>query len=85
MLLLPEKPMMPRLSDERVGMFSQGQVDYSYDDFRIKGTKYVRRWKLEPKDPDAYHKGVLTEPVNPIVFYIDPATPKKLILFQNGS
>lgn len=79
MLLLPEKPMMPRLSDERVGMFSQGQVDYSYDDFRIKGTKYVRRWKLEPKDPDAYHKGVLTEPVNPIVFYIDPATPKKLI------
>ncbi len=79
MLLLPEKPMMPRLADDRVGMFTQAQTDYSYDYFKIKKTQYISRWKLEPKDPDAYHRGELTEPVNPIVFYIDPATPAKLI------
>ncbi|MDD4639212.1 MAG: zinc-dependent metalloprotease, partial [Bacteroidales bacterium] len=47
--------------------------------FKIKKTQYIRKWKLEPRDPDAYHKGILTEPVSPIVFYIDPATSKKLI------
>ncbi len=85
MLLLPETPMMPRIADERIGMFTQGQTDYSYDYFRIKGTQYVRRWKLEPSDMDAYKRGELVEPKNPIVFYIDPATPKKLVkYFKQG-
>lgn len=85
MLLLPEKPMMPRIADDRVGMFTQGQTDYSYEYFKIKGTQYVRRWRLEPKDTDAYNRGELTEPVKPIIFYIDPATPKKLVkYFKQG-
>lgn len=85
MLLLPAKPMMPRLADERIGFFTQGQTDFSYDYFRIKQTSYIKRWKLEPKDPEAFRRGELVEPVKPIVFYIDPATPKKLVkYFKQG-
>lgn len=85
MLLLSEKPIMPRIADDRIGMFTQGQTDFSYDYFRIKGTQYIRRWKLEPKDMEAYLRGELVEPKNPIVFYIDPATPKKLVkYFKQG-
>ena len=41
----------------------------------------VNRWRLEPKDEDIekYKSGELVEPKKPIVFYIDPATPKKWI------
>jgi hypothetical protein len=37
----------------------------------------IMRYRLEPKDPAAYKAGKLVEPKKPIVFYIDPATPKK--------
>ena len=41
----------------------------------------IRRWRLEPKTEDmaAYRKGILVEPKKPIVYYIDPATPKKWV------
>jgi hypothetical protein len=38
---------------------------------------FIRRWRLEPKDPVAYAKGELVEPIKPIVYYLDPA-PEKL-------
>ena len=34
MVKLPEKPMMPRLFDERVGYFSVSQMDYGKDEHR---------------------------------------------------
>jgi hypothetical protein len=34
MVKLPEKPMMPRLFDERVGYFTQGLTDYGSDEHR---------------------------------------------------
>lgn len=79
LVLLPEDPMMPRLADPRLGYFSQQQTDYSVDEQRVQKTSYIRRWRLEPKDSVAYFSGQLSEPVKPIVFYIDPATPKKWI------
>jgi hypothetical protein len=75
MVLLPEKPMQPRLFDERVGYFSTAKIDYSLDEHRAPRLRYITRWRLEKKDPDA----ALSEPVKPIVYYIDPATPKKWI------
>jgi hypothetical protein len=75
MVLLPEKPMLPRLFDERVGYFSTAKIDYSLDEHRAPRLRYITRWRLEKKDPDA----ALSEPVKPIVYYIDPATPKKWI------
>ncbi|HEY3025259.1 MAG TPA: zinc-dependent metalloprotease [Pyrinomonadaceae bacterium] len=73
MVQLPEKPMMPRLFDERVGYFTIQQTDYGVDEQRAPKRVYITRWRLEKKDPSAE----LSEPVKPIVFYVDPATPTK--------
>ncbi|HET9052624.1 MAG TPA: zinc-dependent metalloprotease, partial [Cyclobacteriaceae bacterium] len=77
MLLLPKKPMMPRLSDKRVGYFGISQTDYGRDDQKATRRSYISRWKLIPKDVEAYKRGELVEPVKQIVYYIDPATPVK--------
>ncbi|WP_258138386.1 zinc-dependent metalloprotease [Mucilaginibacter phenanthrenivorans] len=79
MLLLPKTPMKARLSDARVGFFGQSQTDYGSDAQKAEVTSYIHRWKLEPKDEAAYEKGELVEPKKQIVFYIDPATPKKWV------
>jgi hypothetical protein len=34
--------------------------------------------EIRAKDPVAYANGELVEPIKPIVYYIDPATPEKL-------
>ncbi|WP_341221834.1 zinc-dependent metalloprotease [Polaribacter atrinae] len=78
MILLPEEPMMPRISDKRVGYFSIGNVDYSSEALKADEKRYIRRWRLEPKDVEAYNRGELVEPIKPIVYYLDPATPEKL-------
>ncbi len=75
MVRLPERPMTPRLADERVGYFSVTKMDYSREEQRAPRVRYISRWRLEKKDPDA----TLSEPVRPIVYYIDAATPAKWI------
>jgi uncharacterized protein DUF4953/uncharacterized protein DUF5117/uncharacterized protein DUF5118 len=75
MVKLPEHPMMPRLEDDRVGYFSVTQMDYSRDEQRAPRRRYIARWRLEKKDPNA----AVSEPVKPIVYYIDSATPTKWI------
>jgi hypothetical protein len=77
MVLLPERPMSQRLWDERVGFFRLEQTDYGLDVQRAETRRYVRRWRLEPKDTAAFLRGELVEPIKPIVYYIDPATPLK--------
>ncbi|WP_047420342.1 zinc-dependent metalloprotease [Cellulophaga sp. Hel_I_12] len=78
MILLPEKPMQPRLNDPRVGFFTVSQYDYGSDELKADEKTYIRRWRLEPKDPEAYARGELVEPVKPIVYYLDPGTPENL-------
>jgi hypothetical protein len=73
MVKLPEKPMMPRLFDERVGFFTTSMLDYSKDEHRAPRVRYIARWRLEKKDPEA----AVSDPVKPIVYYIDAATPMK--------
>ena len=75
MVKLPEKPMMPRLFDERVGYFSVRKIDYSIDEHRAPERRFITRWRLDKKDPNAE----VSEPVKPIVYYVDPATPTKWI------
>lgn len=77
LVLLPEEPMQKRFADYRVGYFSIRQIDYGSDEQKAAQKEYIRRWKLEPKDPEAYARGELVEPVKPIVYYLDPATPEK--------
>lgn len=76
-ILLPEEPMQPRLADSRVGYFSVNQVDYSLDEQKAGTRTYITKWRLEPKDPEAYARGELVEPIKPIVYYVDPGTPEK--------
>ena len=76
-ILLPDKPMQPRFYDARVGYFSLQQVDYGLDEHKAAKRRYITRWRLEPKDVEAYKRGELVEPVKPIVYYIDPATPEE--------
>lgn len=77
MILLPKVPMQPRLFDERVGWFTLSQYDYSSEELKADRKTYLRRWKLIPKDIEAYNRGELVEPIKPIVYYLDPATPEK--------
>jgi hypothetical protein len=77
MILLPEDKMIPRMYDERVGWFTISQFDYGSDALKSDQKTYIRKWRLEPKDPEAYLRGELVEPVKPIIYYLDPATPLK--------
>lgn len=76
-ILLPEDPMEPRYADNRVGFFSLRQIDYGSEEQKAETKRLITRWRLEPKDWDAYNRGELVEPVKPIVYYIDAATPEK--------
>ncbi|MBI1751366.1 MAG: zinc-dependent metalloprotease [Acidobacteria bacterium] len=76
-LQLPEKPMLPRVFDERLGFFSVRNTDYGRNEHEALRRTYITRWRLEKKDPSA----ALSEPVKPIVFYIDAATPAAWVPF----
>ena len=75
MLKLPEQPMRPRLADKRVGIISVSMVDYSRPEHEANERTFVRRFRLEKQDPSA----AVSDPVEPIVFWIDPATPEWLV------
>ncbi|HUQ19526.1 MAG TPA: zinc-dependent metalloprotease [Gemmatimonadaceae bacterium] len=75
MVRLPERRMTPRLADKRVGFLSIRQTDYGTSQQRAVERSYIARWRLEKKFPDS----LLSDPVKPIVYYIDPATPAQWI------
>lgn len=68
---LPE-PMDPRPFDHRMGYFYENQYSVLNHQPRTeKGS--ITRWRLEKKHKDK----TLSEPVKPIVFYLDPVIPDK--------
>lgn len=75
MIKLPDRPMLPRLFDKRTGYFSLSNIDYSRPEQRAQSRQYIVRWRLEKKDPSA----AVSEPVKPITYYVDPATPRWLV------
>lgn len=77
-VLLPKKPMRKRFADPRVGYFTERYLDYGANPQGVKTVSYIKRWRLEPKPEDVvrYILGDTVEPVKPIIYYIDPATPK---------
>lgn len=78
-VLLPKTPMKKRKFDERVGFFANRYISFNDDSQRSNTVDFIQRYRLEPKpeDVDKYNKGILVEPQKQIVYYIDPATPKK--------
>ncbi|MFO7894485.1 MAG: zinc-dependent metalloprotease [Longimicrobiales bacterium] len=77
MVLLPAAPMTPRPWDWRVGYFRVVQTDYGTDAQRAVENRYITRYRLEPSDTAAFRRGELVDPVEPIVYWIDSATPKQ--------
>jgi hypothetical protein len=74
MVLLPDNLMQPRKLDRRVGFFSEGFTDFAdNDDHEAEAVRYITRWRLEKKKPNAK----LSKPVKPIVFYVGRGTPEK--------
>ena len=79
-VLLPEKPYQRRLFDPRVGYFTDNFAYFSDNQQRVQPRNFITRWRLEPKDSaaiDSMKQGYLVEPKKPIIYYIDPATPKQ--------
>ena len=79
MVLLPETPMQPRLFDARVGYFADGYSKFTDDQQGVENVRFITRWRLEarPEDVEKQKRGELVEPIKPIIYYIDPATPKQ--------
>ncbi len=75
-ILLPAVPMRPRYADPRVGYFSIKQTNYSLSAQRAQQQEFITRWRLEPVDMEAWKRGETVDVKKPIVYYIDPATPK---------
>jgi hypothetical protein len=74
MVRLPEKPMMPRIADDRVGFFATEYQDYSgADQQQVHMYSVIERFRLEKKNPNAK----ISEPVKPIVFYVGRGVPEK--------
>lgn len=71
---LPDRPMMPRLSDSRVGYFTESFTDYGDPRNEVVDKAYIARYRLEKKDPSA----ALSEPVKPIVYYVSREVPEWL-------
>ncbi len=71
MARLPDDPMMPRWHDERVGFNSSRSYDFSRPDNRLEEVRFIHRFRLEKQNAGAE----VSDPVEPIVYWIDPATP----------
>ncbi len=81
LVLLPKEPMRPRYYDDRVGYFNSRITNFSDEQQRTEHEALVMRYRLEPKNEKAYRAGRLVEPKKQIVYYIDPATPKKWVKY----
>ena len=69
---LPDEKYKPRAFDPRVGVFPLTFYDFSQPLNRSPQVRWLQRWRLEKKDPTA----AMSEPVKPIVYYLDRAIPE---------
>lgn len=81
LLLLPENPMKPRFADNRVGYFSTPRWYFSDTQQKLETRELITKWNLAPKPADRarYLKGELVEPEKPIIYYVDPSTPRQWV------
>ncbi|MFI3316446.1 MAG: zinc-dependent metalloprotease [Rikenellaceae bacterium] len=75
MVLLPREPMRSRISDVRIGAFLSQKTMVSNRNDNLEDYTVARRWNLIPKDSAAYMRGELSDPVKPILFYVDTLFP----------
>jgi hypothetical protein len=72
----------PRRADPRIGVSAVNFRDYAKPFNESTEVEWVTRWRLEKKTPGA----AMSEPVKPIVFYLDPAIPEPVrTAMRNGA
>ncbi|MES2646398.1 MAG: zinc-dependent metalloprotease [Bacteroidota bacterium] len=82
LVLLPKVPMKPRYFDDRIGYITTESItDFDLNPQGVERIRFIRRFRLEPKaeDLEKYKRGELVEPAKPIVYFIDPTTPRKWV------
>jgi hypothetical protein len=68
---LPQTDYVPRIADDRVGHFLTMYEDYTTLDMETPYVRYVERWHLKKKNPEAR----ISEPEEPIVFWVENTVP----------
>lgn len=71
---LPDAGYTPRKFDPRAGYFSIGYYDYATPIAEPIEKRFITRHRLKKKDPSA----ALSEPVEPIIYYLDRGTPEPI-------
>lgn len=71
---LPDNGYKPRKFDPRAGYFSMSFADYASPISETIEKRFITRHRLEKKDPSA----AISEPVEPIVYYLDNGTPEPI-------
>jgi hypothetical protein len=61
----------PRLADDRIGYFFDKLHDFDRLDIEGTAVRYIKRWRLEKRDPSA----AVSEPKEPIVFWLENTVP----------
>lgn len=69
---LPDTNFRTRTFDPRVGIFDLAFMDFSQPLNRQPMVRWMQRWRLEKRDPTA----AVSEPVKPIVYYLDRGVPE---------
>lgn len=77
LVVLPDTTgFRPRVADPRYGFFGVQFADLSEPFTGDYRNGFISRWRLVPKDPAAYARGQVVEPVTPITYYLDPGIPE---------
>ncbi len=71
---LPDDKYRPRKFDPRTGAIPISFYDYGTDINEDLEKRWIQRFRLEKKDPNA----AMSEAVKPIVFYVDNGAPKAI-------
>jgi hypothetical protein len=69
---LPDGNYKPRYDDPRAGYGGLNFVDYSVPIGDEMVQRYIRRHRIEKKDPNA----AVSEPIKPIQYWVDPGAPE---------
>ncbi|MBX6366001.1 MAG: zinc-dependent metalloprotease, partial [Gemmatimonadetes bacterium] len=69
---LPGPGFTPRAFDPRVGIWPLAFFDFNQPFDKDPVRRWAQRWRLVKKNPNA----ALSDPVQPIVYYLDPAIPE---------
>lgn len=71
-IALPDDNYKPRVFDPRSGSWQMSYMDYSTPVNESIHKRFINRHRLQKKDPSV----AISEPVEPIVYYLDRGTPE---------